>query len=130
MFKRLTLWAQRLKANLVLLWLCCHEPDMPWLPKAVALVTLAYALSPIDLIPDFIPVLGYLDDVLILPLGIVWALKLTPPALQARCRPKAQLMAGQRLQLRGQWLMVAGIIALWLGLIAGIWALSRAGNGH
>ncbi|MCI8211324.1 hypothetical protein AUC61_17495 [Pseudomonas sp. S25] len=121
--KQLKLWARRLKANLILLWLCCRQPDMPWLPKIIALVTVAYAISPIDLIPDFIPVLGFLDDVLLLPLGIALALRLIPDALQQRCRPEAQAMAGERISLNGRWLMVVCIVLIWL-MIA--WALWRA----
>lgn len=125
-FKHLKLWARRLKANLILLWLCCRQPDMPWLPKIVALVTVAYAVSPIDLIPDFIPVLGFLDDVILLPLGIALALRLIPDDLQQRCRPEAEAMAGKRIQLKGQWLTITCIVLIWL-LIA--WALWRAFAG-
>ncbi|MDU8357586.1 MULTISPECIES: YkvA family protein [Pseudomonas] len=124
--KHLKLWARRLKANLILLWLCCRQPDMPWLPKIVALVTVAYAVSPIDLIPDFIPVLGFLDDVILLPLGIALALRLIPDDLQQRCRPEAEAMAGKRIQLKGQWLTITCIVLIWL-LIA--WALWRAFAG-
>ncbi|MCD5980338.1 YkvA family protein [Pseudomonas quasicaspiana] len=124
--KHLKLWARRLKANLILLWLCCRQPDMPWLPKIVALVTVAYAVSPIDLIPDFIPVLGFLDDVILLPLGIALALRLIPDDLQQRCRPEAEAMAGKRIQFKGQWLTITCIVLIWL-LIA--WALWRAFAG-
>jgi uncharacterized membrane protein YkvA (DUF1232 family) len=123
MIKHLKLWARRLKANLILLWLCCRQPDMPWLPKIVALVTVAYAVSPIDLIPDFIPVLGFLDDVILLPLGIALALRLIPQTLQRRCRPEAEAMAGERIKLNGRGWMVACIVLIWL-LIA--WALWKA----
>ncbi|MBC3951863.1 YkvA family protein [Pseudomonas folii] len=124
--KQLKLWARRLKANLILLWLCSRQPDMPWLPKIVALVTVAYAVSPIDLIPDFIPVLGFLDDVILLPLGIALALRLIPKGLQQRCRPEAQAMAGERIKLKGRWLTLTCIVLIWL-LIA--WTLWRAFAG-
>lgn len=124
--QQLKRWARRLKANLILLWLCCRQSDMPWLPKIVALVTVAYAVSPIDLIPDFIPVLGFLDDVILLPLGIALALRLIPDALQQRCRPEAEAMAGKRIQFKGQWLTISCIVLIWL-LIA--WALWRAFAG-
>jgi uncharacterized membrane protein YkvA (DUF1232 family) len=120
--KKLKAWARRLKTNLILLWLCCRQPDMPWLPKAVALVTVAYAVSPIDLIPDFIPVLGFLDDVILLPLGIALALRLIPDTLQQRCRPEAEAMAGERIKLNGRWLMVAGIVLIWLLIAWGLWS--------
>lgn len=124
--KQLKIWARRLKANLILLWLCCRQPDMPWLPKVVALVTVAYAVSPIDLIPDFIPVLGFLDDVILLPLGIALALRLIPDTLQQRCRSEAQAMAGERIKLNGRWLMVAGIVLIWLFIAWAIWAAFAA----
>jgi len=126
MIQRLKAWARRLKANLILLWLCCREPDMPWLPNVVALVTVAYAISPIDLIPDFIPVLGYLDDVILLPLGIALAMRLIPDALLLRCRPQALAMAGQRVSLSGRWIMAGVFVLIW-GLLA--WGAMRAMGG-
>ncbi len=63
-------WARGLKAEVIALWLCSRHPHMPWPARLVALLVVAYALSPIDLIPDFIPLLGYLDDLLLVPLGI------------------------------------------------------------
>lgn len=113
---RLKAWARRLKTQLILLWLCCREQDMPWLPRIVALVTVGYALSPIDLIPDFIPVLGFLDDVILLPVGIWLALRLIPAALQQRCRPAVEGMAGQRIGFKGRWVMAAVVVAVWVGV--------------
>ncbi len=118
---RLKHWAHRLKTNLVLLWLCCRDAAMPWLPKGVALATLAYAASPVDLIPDFVPVVGYLDDLLLLPLGIALALRLTPAAVLERCRPAAEAMAGQRPALKGRWLMAGLIVLSWLALGGWLW---------
>lgn len=123
MIQRLKAWAKRLKANLILLWLCCREPDMPWLPKVVAMITVAYAISPIDLIPDFIPVLGYLDDVILLPLGIALAMRLVPDALLLRYRPQAEAMAGQRVSLKGRWIMAGVFVLIW-GLL--MWGAIRA----
>lgn len=123
MIQRLKAWAKRLKANLILLWLCCREPDMPWLPKVVAMITVAYAISPVDLIPDFIPVLGYLDDVILLPLGIALAMRLVPDALLLRCRPQAEAMAGQRVSLKGRWIMAGVFVLIW-GLL--MWGAIRA----
>ncbi|MEK1942447.1 MAG: YkvA family protein [Pseudomonas sp.] len=124
---RLKHWAKRLKTSLVLLWLCCRDPAMPWLPKVIALATLAYAASPIDLIPDFIPIVGFLDDVLLLPLGIALAIRLTPPALLAQWRPQAETMAGKRLPLKGGWLMAVAVVTSWLALC---WLLWAAGSQH
>lgn len=83
-------WAKRLKLNVSALFLAYKRKDVPWYAKAVAIVTVGYALSPIDLIPDFIPVLGYLDDLLILPLLIWVALKLIPKEIMVECREQAQ----------------------------------------
>jgi uncharacterized membrane protein YkvA (DUF1232 family) len=71
------------------LWLAARDARVPWYAKAVAGAVAAYALSPIDLIPDFIPLLGYLDDLIIVPLGILLAVKLVPPDLMAEFRAKA-----------------------------------------
>lgn len=119
--KKLKAWAKRLKANLILLWLCCREPDMPRLPWLVGLGTLAYAFSPIDLIPDFIPVLGYLDDVLLVPLGIYSALRLTPVAVRQRCEPEALRRAGTRVGLPGRWVMAGVVVVVWVGLAVWVW---------
>ena len=83
--------AQRLKKETVALWICTRHPRTPKLAKILAVAVVAYALSPIDLIPDFIPVLGYLDDLLIVPLGIWLVLKLVPADVMAECRAQADL---------------------------------------
>lgn len=79
-------WAKFLKRQVLLLWFSYRHPQTPWLPKVVAMVVVAYALSPIDLIPDFIPILGYLDDVILLPLGIWLVIKLMPADVLEECR--------------------------------------------
>lgn len=73
----------------MVLWFCYQHPQTPWLPKWISVFVVAYALSPIDLIPDFIPVLGYLDDVIILPLGILLAIRLMPEQVLQACQVKA-----------------------------------------
>lgn len=123
--KRLKSWARMLKTQLVLLWLCCRQPDTPWGAKAVAVMTVAYALSPIDLIPDFIPVLGFLDDVILLPLGIALALRMIPAAVLQRCRPQAQAMPGQRIAFKGRWAMTGAIAMVWLLLAAYAWSFIK-----
>ena len=82
-------WARRIKRDALMLWFARRHPDTPFLTKALCVVTVAYALSPIDLIPDFIPLLGYLDDLLLLPLGIWLAIRLMPPAILSECRAQA-----------------------------------------
>ena len=74
--ERLKGWARKVKRDGVTLWFASRHPEVPWPAKALGLFVVAYALSPIDLIPDFIPVLGYLDDLILLPLGIYLALKI------------------------------------------------------
>ena len=91
MFKQLRLWAKSLKRDVVALWLAARSPLTPISAKVVAGLVAAYALSPIDLIPDFIPILGYLDDVLIVPLGIALAVRMIPAALMAEFRAQAVL---------------------------------------
>jgi len=82
-------WAADLKENVIALYLAAKEPHTPRLAKWVIAITVAYALSPIDLIPDFIPVLGYLDDLLILPVGIWIAIRLIPDDIWLACKAKA-----------------------------------------
>ena len=89
MLDRLRGWAGKLKRQTMVLWFCYQHPQTPWLPKWISVFVVAYALSPIDLIPDFIPVLGYLDDVIILPLGILLAIRLIPAQVLDECQVKA-----------------------------------------
>lgn len=87
--ERLKAWARSIKRDVIALWLAARDPRVPWFAKAVAAAVAAYALSPIDLIPDFVPVLGYLDDLLIVPLGILLAVKLIPQQVMLDLRSKA-----------------------------------------
>lgn len=115
-------WARLLKRQVMVLWFACRHPRTPWLPKLIALCVVAYALSPIDLIPDFIPVLGYLDDLLLLPLGIWLALRLMPTALLEECRQQAAQQTPRPVNR-----VAAGVIVLiWLGLLAWLWHLYAA----
>lgn len=82
-------WARAVKLDVVALWLAARDPRVPWYAKAMAGLVAAYALSPIDLIPDFIPVLGYLDDAILVPLGILLAVKLIPEPLMEEFRADA-----------------------------------------
>ena len=89
MFAKLKKWALSVKHNLYALYLAYHHKDIPLLVKIIAVIVVAYALSPIDLIPDFIPLIGYLDDLILLPLGIALAVKLMPEAIWKECKAKA-----------------------------------------
>jgi uncharacterized membrane protein YkvA (DUF1232 family) len=82
-------WALVIKRDVHAIYLAARDPRVPWYAKALALCVAGYALSPLDLIPDFVPVLGYLDDVIILPLGILAVVKLIPPEIMAEHRALA-----------------------------------------
>ena len=82
-------WARRIKRNVLALWFALRHAQTPWHAKLVAGLVVAYAFSPIDLIPDFIPVLGYLDDVVLVPLGVILAMKLIPAGVWADCQQQA-----------------------------------------
>jgi uncharacterized membrane protein YkvA (DUF1232 family) len=86
MIEKLKTWARRLKRDVFALWIAARDPRVPWYAKVVAGCVATCALSPIDLIPDFIPVVGYLDDIIIVPLGIILAAKLVPSDLMVEFR--------------------------------------------
>lgn len=118
--EQLRQWARILKCQTMTLWFCYRHPQTPWLPKWIAIIVVAYALSPIDLIPDFIPVLGYLDDVILLPMGIWLALRLMPPRVLAECEAKArqwQENDGQRPVNRVSTVL---IVLAWLAALVGV----------
>jgi uncharacterized membrane protein YkvA (DUF1232 family) len=110
--ERLRDWAREIKRDVHALYLAARDPRVPWYAKAVALAVAAYALSPIDLIPDFIPVIGYLDDLVIVPLGIVLAVKLIPGHILAEHRATAH-EASTRPTSRTAAVI---IVAIWIGL--------------
>jgi len=110
-FESLKSKAGKLKREIFALYLAARDPHTPWYAKAVAALIVAYALSPIDLIPDFIPILGYIDDLLLLPLGIWFVLTMIPPEIMAECRTKAAASKGK---LPRNWWIAAAIVVLWL----------------
>jgi uncharacterized membrane protein YkvA (DUF1232 family) len=116
--KSLKLFAIANKAKLfhylTALWLLLKDPRTPLAAKLVAGVVVAYALSPIDLIPDFIPVLGLLDDVILVPLGVALAVKLVPPPLWTEMRQQAENFQGHLPKMMWGLLIVA---AIWLVLL-------------
>ena len=114
----LRIWAKRVKRDGVTLWFAGKHPKTPWYAKALGLFVVAYALSPIDLIPDFIPVLGYVDDVLLLP-SLIWlTLRLLPTDVLVDCRGQAnawmQTQGAKPRSMAGAVLVVG--IALWVWL--------------
>lgn len=116
-------WARRIKRDAMTLWFARSHPSTPWYAKVMGAFVVAYALSPIDLIPDFIPVLGYLDDVILLPVLIWLTVRMLPVEVLAESRQKADLwMAEQRSKPRSVagavaivvvWLLVAAMVSLW-----------------
>src|SRR5688572_29698864 len=90
---RLKDWARAIKRDVVALHIATRDPRVPWYTKAAAVAIAAYAFSPIDLIPDFIPVLGYLDEVILLPIAIAFALRLIPEPVIADARVRAETVA-------------------------------------
>lgn len=115
-------WARTIKRDVHAVWLAARDPCTPWFAKVIALVVAAYAFSPIDLIPDFIPVLGYLDDIILVPLGVILVVKLIPPEVMDKHRevadsitehPTSQIAAG-------------AIIIIWIIFVTfGSWLLLR-----
>lgn len=108
-------WASRIRRDVHALWLAARDPRTPWYAKAFALAIAAYALSPIDLVPDFIPVLGYLDEVvLLLPLAILLAIRLVPAQVMAEHRAAAEQAAARPSSRAG----AAFVIAIWIAVAA------------
>lgn len=110
----LTQRARRLKADTYALYLAARDPRTPWIARLLVVGIIAYALSPIDLIPDFVPVLGYLDDLILVPLGIALAIRLIPDDVLRECRARAQ----RTLHGGGPASRVAGavIVVIWIAL--------------
>ena len=108
---KLRMKAARLKQEIHALYLASRDPRVPWYAKVFVVCIVAYALSPIDLIPDPIPILGYLDDLLLLPMGIYLALKMIPEEVLAECREKARAMT---VQMPHNRIAAAVIIFLWI----------------
>jgi uncharacterized membrane protein YkvA (DUF1232 family) len=114
MFERMKLWARSIRRDVHAIYLASHDPRVPWYAKVLAISIAAYALSPIDLIPDFIPVLGYLDEVIILPLAIMLVVRLIPPDIMAEHRAAASIAIDKPTSRAGATL----VIAIWVLLAA------------
>ncbi len=113
----LTSWKSRakgLKSEVYALYLACKDPRTPWYAKAFAAMVLGYALSPVDLIPDFIPVLGYLDDLVIVPAGITLLIRMIPKEVLEECRERARNALRRKLK---NWTAGAIIILIWAAAI-------------
>lgn len=126
MLDRLKSWARTLRREAHALYLAARAPRTPWYAKALALAIAAYALSPIDLIPDFIPVLGLLDEVLLLPIAIAGVLKLVPADVMEECRAAAAAAAERPVS----WPAAAAIALVWVLAIGwSAWTVYRWSAG-
>ena len=113
--------ARAIKRDTLALYLAARHPETPWYAKALAVVIVGYALSPIDLIPDFIPVLGYLDDVILLPIAIVLCIRLIPAHMLADCRTEADVRFADGKPASRPAAVVIVLIWLALLILAAIW---------
>lgn len=120
MLDRLRPIARRLRAQALVVHLAARDPRLPWTVRALALLVAAYALSPVDLIPDFIPVLGLLDDLVLVPLGVALVMRLTPPEVRRDARRRADAAArrpvarGMAVAIVALWLAAAGLVLAWM----------------
>jgi uncharacterized membrane protein YkvA (DUF1232 family) len=114
--------ARALKRETYAVYLACRDPRVPWYGRVLAACVVGYAFSPIDLIPDPVPILGYLDDLILIPLGIAMVLKTIPPEVMAECRENAALaMAGGKPK---NWVAAGIIVAIWILLALAAVALT------
>jgi uncharacterized membrane protein YkvA (DUF1232 family) len=117
MIEKIKTWAKQLKRKVFVLYFAYKDNRTPWYAKIFAVCVVAYAFSPIDLIPDFIPLLGYLDDVILIPLGVAFALKLIPEAVIHECTIKAEERINNGKPKN--WLVGSLIILVWI--LAFLW---------
>ncbi len=125
MFLKAKKWAQSIKAEVVALYIAAKDPRTPMLAKLICIIVVAYALSPIDLVPDFIPIIGYLDDLIVVPLGILLAIRLIPAPLMSDFR---SLASGHERLPKNQTGGIA-VICIWITatIALGWWAYNRFG---
>lgn len=117
MWQKLKNWAKKLKEDIYTLYLASRDPRIPFTARVVVVVTVAYAFSPIDLIPDFIPVLGYLDDLLLLPIGIWLSIKLIPEEVLRKYR---QMAKEKLIRKKPNYVVAVLIVLVWM--IIAFWA--------
>lgn len=109
---KLAVWAKAFKQQTLVVYFAARDPRTPFLVRALAVLVAAYALSPIDLIPDFIPVIGYLDDLILLPLGIALIVKLTPPEVIRAAKERAAI----QVERPTSYSAATVVVAIWLAL--------------
>lgn len=113
-------WTKELKQQTLVVYFAARDPRTPWLARVIALLVAAYALSPIDLIPDFIPVLGYVDDLIVVPLGLMLVLRLVPPDVMQSAREQAfavvdrPVSRAMAVAIVAIWGVVVGVLGLWI----------------
>ena len=117
-------WKQqvrKLKKETYAIYLACKDSRTPWYARALAALVVAYAVSPFDLIPDVIPVIGYLDDLVLVPLGIILVLRMIPPAVLKNCREQAEAVIDRAIPK--SWIAAVVVVAIWLllGIFAVLW---------
>ncbi|WP_166242651.1 YkvA family protein [Paenibacillus turpanensis] len=124
---RMKQWARTVKKQLYVLYFAYRDERTGWFAKLFTALVVAYAFSPIDLIPDSIPILGYLDDVILVPLGVMLALKLIPKGILIECRVKADELMQQGKPKN--WLAAGVIVLIWVLLFVGvvIWGYQYVG---
>lgn len=116
-FQKWKLWAKKLKVEVYALYLSYKDPRVPWYARVFAACVVGYAFSPIDLIPDPIPILGYLDDPVLIPIGVVLALRMIPADVMSECRERARELMSQGMPVNkaaaviivGIWILLAGV---------------------
>ena len=124
--RRLRDWARLIKRDVHALYLARRDPRVPWYARALAALVAAYALSPIDLVPDFIPVVGLLDDVLLVPLGIILVIRLIPPEVMAEHREMAAAAQARPVSRMAAILIVAAWV---LGIAGAAWLIRQYVSG-
>jgi len=121
MLERLRTWARALRRDVLALWFACRDPRTPTIAKVLAVLIVAYALSPIDLIPDFIPVLGYIDELILLPGAIYLVVRLIPAPVLAQAREQASNWFAARKPTPRSYAGAAIIVAIWVALLCMLW---------
>lgn len=116
LFERLRRWAALIKKDVLTLWFACRDPRTPWWFKLLAFGLVAYALSPIDLIPDFIPIIGLLDDAIIIPLGVLILLRLLPRDVRISSAERAEVQRARGKKVVSGFGLVL-MVLIWLGVL-------------
>jgi uncharacterized membrane protein YkvA (DUF1232 family) len=119
--EKLKRWARDLKSQVIALWFCRSDPRTPLAAKLIVALVVAYALSPIDPIPDFIPVLGLLDELIVLPLGIALAIRLIPDDVWSAARARAAAWEAANAERPKSYVAAAVIVLLWVACAWGAW---------